>query len=147
MSEELKELDEIMASHDFWDDQIAARKVIDKARVRRAWVEPWNKVNKTLQDVEGLLELLEEDDSDESILNELKSDLDDAEKELEKLEFKKMLGGEHDINNAFVTIHSGAGGTEACDWVSMLYRMYSRWIENQGFSLTVTDMLPVKKLE
>ncbi len=142
MSDELHKLDQIMASHEFWDDQIEARKVIDRARVLRAWVEPWNKIKKASQEVEGLLELLEEDSSDNSIVNDLKNDLEAIEQQLAKLEFKKMLGGEHDINNAFVTIHSGAGGTEACDWVSMLYRMYSRWIENQGFSLTVTDILP-----
>lgn len=142
MSGELADLDKQMAAPDFWDDQIEARKIIDKARVRRAWVEPWKKVNKACEEVEGLLELVEEGTSDEQIFADLKSELDVVEKELNKLEFKKMLGGEHDINNAIVTIHSGAGGTEACDWVSMLYRMYTRWVENQGFGMTVTDMLP-----
>lgn len=141
MSSELAELDKKMAEHSFWDDQTQARHVIDRARILRAWVEPWNKTRKTCDTVESLLELLETE-YDEHILQELKKELDEIEHDLHKLEFKKMLGGEHDINNAIVTIHSGAGGTEACDWVSMLYRMYTRWIENQGYTIAVTDMLP-----
>ncbi len=140
MTDELAQLDKQMASPSFWDDQSAARDVIDKARILRSWVEPWNKTKKACDEVESLLDLLE-DEYDESMLNELKTELDTIEHDLHKLEFRKMLGAAHDINNAIVTIHSGAGGTEACDWVSMLNRMYCRWIENQGYSITVTDLL------
>ena len=142
MSSQLSELEEKMAAHDFWDDQNEARIVIDKARGLRLWVEPWKKLNKACDDAEALIELLEEEGTDQSLLDELQSELKKIEDDLHKLEFKKMLGGEHDSNSAIMTIHSGAGGTEACDWVAMLYRMYSRWIESQGLKLTVTDLLP-----
>jgi len=140
MSGELAELEKTMASSGFWDDNLAAKKVIEKAKLLRAWVEPWNNICKDCESVQSLLDLVESED-DETILHELQTELNHIEERLHKLEFKKMLGGEHDINNAIVTIHSGAGGTEACDWVSMLNRMYSRWVERQGYKMTVTDFL------
>ncbi|MCD6459937.1 peptide chain release factor 2 [bacterium] len=142
MSAQLTNLEEKMAAHNFWDDQNEARSIIDKARVLRLWVEPWKKLDQACIDVQGLIELLEEEGSDLSLLEELRNELSHIEEDLHKFEFKKMLCGEHDNSNAIMTIHSGAGGTEACDWVAMLYRMYSRWIESQGFKLTVTDILP-----
>lgn len=141
MEKELAALDAVMAKHDFWDDQQAARTVIDQAKVLRAWVEPWKRAKKACGEVGSILDLLEME-YDEDMANELKKEFDAIEHDLHKLEFKKMLGGEHDINNAIFTIHSGAGGTEACDWVSMLNRMYQRWVENQGFSIKITDLIP-----
>ncbi len=140
MTQDLSAIDAKMADPGFWDDQEAARKLIDKAKVLRAWVHPWNEANKLCEEIESLLELAEVE-KDDSILEELRAELDSAEEKLHKLEFKKMLGGEHDISNAIVTIHSGAGGTEACDWVTMLNRMYNRWIEKQGFKVTVSDIV------
>lgn len=141
MEKELTELDAVMAKPDFWDDQQEARKIIDQAKVLRAWVEPWKRARKLCDDVSSILELLESE-YDEEMANELHGELSSIEQNLHKLEFKKMLGGEHDINNAIFTIHSGAGGTEACDWVAMLNRMYQRWVEKEGFSLKVTDLIP-----
>jgi len=141
MASDLSELEKIMASNGFWDDNLAAKKIIDKAKLLRAWVDPWNKIKKDCDSVQSLLDLVESEE-DETILHELETELHHIEENLHKLEFKKMLGGEHDMNSAIVTIHSGAGGTEACDWVSMLNRMYTRWIENQGYKMTVTDFLP-----
>ena len=70
------------------------------------------------------------DENDEEVKNEIESNLDKIVKEVEDIEFRHMLNGEHDINNAFVNINSGAGGTEAQDWTEMLLRMYLRWAEN-----------------
>ncbi len=140
MTEDLSKIESRMEDSSFWDDQESARKFIEKAKVLRAWVQPWNEANKLCEQIESLLELAEVEE-DESIFDDLRIELDSAEEMLRKLEFKKMLGGEHDISNAIVTIHSGAGGTEACDWVAMLNRMYNRWIEKQGFKVTVTDII------
>ncbi len=79
---------------------------------------------------------------DEEVREELKSGLDDLAREVDAAEIKKMLGGEHDIKNAIVTIHPGAGGTESQDWVEMLLRMYLRWIERRGFKCDIIDLQP-----
>ncbi len=80
-----------------------------------------------------LLEMDELSDEDESIKDELQNSVEELKKRIEDVEIKIFLSDKHDISNAIVTIHSGAGGTEACDWVSMLFRMYSMWAEKKQF--------------
>lgn len=87
------------------------------------------------------LYLLGMEEDDESVEEELTPIIERLNKEYERLEVIELLGEKFDSNNAFITIHSGAGGTEACDWVNMLYRMYSRWIERNEFKLQLLDML------
>jgi len=79
---------------------------------------------------------------DESTLAELVTHADEIEKEVERIEFIRKLSGEDDQADAVLTIHSGAGGTESCDWCEMLYRMYTRWMERKGYKYTVLDILP-----
>lgn len=140
MEKELTELEQKMSASTFWNDRETAQEIIDKVRQLRTWVDPFRTVGKLCGDIKSLLELVAVE-NDHSILEEIQKEMDVLEHEIEKLEFKKMLGGPHDTNNAIVMIHSGAGGTEACDWVSMLYRMYTRWIERRDFKLTVLDYL------
>jgi peptide chain release factor 2 len=107
---------------------------------RKEWVDAWERLKKKLDEAELLLDLAQEA-KEESHLTEIEHDilfLDDAIKELE---FRNMLGAEDDIRNALLTIHAGAGGTEAQDWAQMLLRMYIRWSERKGFRTSLVDQL------
>lgn len=92
------------------------------------------------EDIETLIEMAEEED-DESLIEEIQSMLDSFTEEFENFRIQSLLSGEFDANNAVITIHAGAGGTESCDWASMLYRMYTRWADKKGFSIEVLDYL------
>lgn len=107
---------------------------------RKEWVEAWNRLNMRLNDAETLIELAEEA-SDESHAQEIESDLSVVETGIAELEFKNMLSGEDDAKNALLTIHAGAGGTEAQDWAEMLLRMYIRWCERRGFQTSLVYQL------
>ena len=100
----------------------------------------WNKLEKEVEDCHVLLELAREG-ADEEIEKELEQGTGRVEQEVAELEFKKMLSGENDFNNAIVSIHAGAGGTEAQDWADMLLRMYLRWAEKRGYKADIFDML------
>lgn len=91
-------------------------------------------------EVDYLVELNELSDEDKNIKEEVAQQIENLTKEIDNAEIRIFLSGKHDISNAILTIHSGAGGTEACDWVSMLYRMYSMWAEKNSFSLEMMDM-------
>jgi len=91
----------------------------------KEWVEAWNNLKKKKDDLNALVDLAEES-QDESLQKELDKELGDLEKDISDLEFKNMLSGEDDDKNCILTIHSGAGGTEAQDWADMLLRMYLR---------------------
>jgi len=107
---------------------------------RKEWVDGWNKLNLLAQDTETLIELAEES-NETDVVAEIVNDLKKLEQGIEALEFKNMLGGVDDEKNALLTIHSGAGGTEAQDWSQMLLRMYTRWCERQGFKVSLLDTL------
>jgi peptide chain release factor 2 len=94
-----------------------------------------------MEEISGFLELTFEEE-DEQTLKELEGQIEKLTREVEHLEFLRMLGGEDDRASAVITIHSGAGGTESCDWCEMLYRMYCRWMERRNYSYTVLDILP-----
>lgn len=106
----------------------------------RDLIEPWDNLIAAIEDTETLLELSLEE-GDETQEPEIRRALEKQRRIYEKLELKQLLRDEVDATNAFLTIHSGAGGTEACDWVSMLYRMYRRWIDAHGFQAEVIDLL------
>ena len=108
-------------------------------RLRGRW-EPWELLRERVADAIALLELAEEVD-DQSQEGEIAAELEAARAVFDRLEIKRLLSDEADDANAFVTIHSGAGGKEACDWVAMLYRMYTRWIERNGYRYQLLDML------
>jgi peptide chain release factor 2 len=106
----------------------------------KARIEPWDALRK---DIEGLAEIysLAKAEGDESMTSDLSFTLDDIKKRFEKQNVMELLSGEADKNGTFLTIHAGSGGTEACDWANMLYRMYARWAERKGFSIELIDML------
>jgi len=125
----------------FWDDAAAAKKIQqDRGRIQEA-IESWETCNSTWEDAKLLLEMAQEEDDAETT-EEVAQTLEKLEDRVETFELECMFSGEHDENNALLTIHAGAGGTEAQDWVDMLLRMYLRWSENNGFQTDILDYLP-----
>ncbi len=103
-------------------------------------VNSWQDLNSRINNLLEIDELLQQE-QDESLSKELEQDKEKLVKDFEAVEIKTKLSGKHDMNNAIVSIHAGAGGTESCDWAQMLVRMYSRWAENKGFSFDTIDIL------
>ncbi|MGE5254962.1 MAG: PCRF domain-containing protein, partial [Planctomycetaceae bacterium] len=124
----------------FWNDNEGAQKILRERSALRSAVELWEKLKAEIEEAKGYFELAKEE-NDEETLKEVSARVDRVEKDLQAAEFERMLGGENDRNNAIVSIHSGAGGTEAQDWASMLLRMYLRWTERKGFRSEVIDTL------
>ncbi|MCI6664111.1 MAG: peptide chain release factor 2 [Spirochaetia bacterium] len=124
----------------FWDNPSKAEKVMTEIKQLRNRIEPWKELMAAADDMEALYELGIET-GDDSVESELQSLYDQSLASYEKLSILNLLSDEVDRNGAFLTIHAGAGGTEACDWASMLTRMYSRWAENRGFKIETVDML------
>ena len=136
----IQELEVLMGEGNFWDHPVRAQKLIDESAALRLWTVPYCSVKGQVEDVAALLpDALSLKDA--SLLQELERILDKAEEGLSGLEIKKMLSGELDNKNCYLTINSGAGGTEACDWVQMLSRMYQRWAAKKGWKAEVVDFV------
>ena len=132
-----------MAATDFWSNKELAQKVIDETGLIRAKVQPLAALIQKTDDLEILRSLAEEETDPETqvtAFREVQQEFESVRRELEHFELKMLLSGEFDKNNAFLTIHAGAGGTESCDWADMLLRMYQRWIERNGFSSQIVDI-------
>jgi peptide chain release factor 2 len=127
-----------MEAQSFWDDNEAAQKVIAECNALRAWTVPCNSIKQRFQDVKDLLPEAEAS-GDEALVGDLMKELDSLEKGLTDLEIRKMLSGELDSKNCYLSINAGAGGTEACDWALMLSRMYHRWATRRGWKVEVID--------
>ena len=134
----LKELEEQTKENDFWNDQEKSAVVLQKIKILKDKVSNYDVLNGNLEDIHAMIELIEEA-NDESLIDELKQDVKKFEKGLDRLEIEALLSGPHDANNAIVTIHPGAGGTESQDWAEMLYRMYSMWCDKNGYKLEELD--------
>jgi peptide chain release factor 2 len=131
-----------MSQPDFWNEPETAQNQISQANHLREWVQPLRELTAAVDDADVLLELAEEEENPEDSLGELSAELEKIFSQLDALELKRMLGKPNDKKNAIVSINAGAGGTEACDWADMLFRMYKRWAENHGFRVQVLDVLP-----
>ncbi len=128
--------EEKMASPDFWNDADAAQKVVAEANLIKGRYNPYRALSNRIDDFAVLLEFASEDpDSAGEVAKEFK----DVSKELDAFELITLLNKPGDVNNAYFTIQAGAGGTEACDWAEMLLRMYIRWAEGRGFTVTRLD--------
>ncbi len=130
------------AQPEFWSDQNRAKEVIAQTKVLKAVLIPCETIQASLDDVTVMMELAEEESDsaqEELALDEVGTQLKEIERELAKLEMKTLLSGPLDANNAYVSIHAGAGGTESCDWADMLFRMYRRYAESHGFKFSIMD--------
>jgi peptide chain release factor 2 len=136
---ELNALEARASEPDFWKDQAAAQKVLQR---RRRLEQERDLIESLRRRSDDLAVIVEWAGQGEAVGEELQQGLDDLDAEVQAAEIKKMLGGEHDVRNAIVTIHPGAGGTESQDWAEMLLRMYLRWIERRGFRREVIDLQP-----
>jgi peptide chain release factor 2 len=137
----VKDLETRSADNSFWDDTAEAKKVLKEIKDNKKVILPWDKVNKECSDILELYDLAAEE-NDEATLKELADQTNKLEKDVDHIEFIRKLSGEDDDAPAILTIHSGAGGTESCDWTDMLYRMYCRWIERRKFTANVIDCQP-----
>ena len=124
----------------FWDNADKANNSMKELKNLKDTVEEYHRLETAWEDVETLLEMGYEE-NDASLIPEVQEAMVDFEKRFEHLRIKTLLSEEYDGDNAIVTLHAGAGGTEACDWVGMLFRMYTRWAEKHGFATTVLDYL------
>ncbi|MEM1222378.1 MAG: peptide chain release factor 2 [Verrucomicrobiota bacterium] len=141
----IEELENQMAEPAFWDDQAAAQQVISEANRLKSAVYGARDFNKEIEDMSAMLELISEmgDDPDsEEYQQELADGIPGMQAKLDKLELASFLSGANDNCNALLTVNSGAGGTESCDWADMLLRMYTRWAEQSGFDVEVLDIQP-----
>ena len=128
-----------MSDAAFWNDSEGAPKVVQQLKILKASIEPWDTAFKKYQDLQELTDILK--DQDLELLADVKRDFESLTREIDCLEFATLLDGELDRNNAILSINAGAGGTEACDWVSMLLRMYQRFAERKGYRSKTTDVL------
>lgn len=134
-SEKLSSLEEAAALPGFWDDATTAQAVMRDITKLRNQVGVWEKLSDTLAETRELAEL-----EDEDLAVELGRDVDALEVEVHDLEFQTLFSGQYDDEDALLSIHAGAGGTEAQDWAEMLLRMYTRWAESHGFQVDILDI-------
>jgi len=131
-----------VSSPDFWNDHAAARVVTGTLSQMKDLVGSWDALRKGAEDVGFFLDLLKGEAESDSSGVELVQDLNGLEEKYRELELRSMLNRECDRSSAIMLIHSGAGGTEAADWVAMLLRMYRRWAEQRGYGTEILDMAP-----
>ncbi|HHW55636.1 MAG: peptide chain release factor 2 [bacterium] len=134
-------LEEESARPGFWDDPAAAQEVMQELTRHKNQVQTFRQLEKELEELEVLAQLGEEE-GDQETLVEVASALEGLQAQVEKMELAALLHEEYDGHNAILTLHAGAGGTEAQDWVEILLRMYTRWAEDNGFQVEVLDLLP-----
>ena len=137
---EIEELETRAAAPGFWDDMEASQKILQKTGRLKNTVETYDKMCSLYDDVTVLIEMGDEE-GDLSLVEEIENSINELESSLSAMRLETLLTGEYDKNNAILTFHAGAGGTEAMDWVSMLVRMYTRWTERHGFKVQLLDFL------
>lgn len=134
----MEELERKMEEEGFWDNIEESQKTMKEISSLNDSLKAADSLEEKYEDIRMLIELADEEE-DTSLVSEIRKELDKFEKEFEELRIQTLLSGEYDIYNAIVTLHAGAGGTESCDWVNMLYRMYTRYALSEGFRITVLD--------
>ena len=140
LEKELKDLESETLNEDFWQDAKNSNKVLAKIKSIKNKVNEYRKIESEIQNLNELTELANME-PDEEIAKDIIKSTKTLEQEIEKLEIATLLSGKYDVNNAIVTIHPGAGGTESQDWAEMLYRMYTRWADKNGYKVTELDYL------
>jgi peptide chain release factor 2 len=138
INERLGEIEAIEQDPSFWSDQERASKIGQEKNRLLGRLNKFNKANETLGDANDLYEMATEE-NDEETIQTLFEEAENLEEIIKQTEIEVMLSGDDDGSNAIVTIHPGAGGTESCDWASMLYRMYLRWCERKDFKVELLD--------
>ena len=140
LKREIEELEQKAAADGFWDDVENSRAVLQKTGKLKNTVEAYDKTAAAYDDLLVLIEMGDEE-GDLSLVGEISDSIDKLENDLASQRLQTLLTGPYDANNAILTFHAGAGGTEAMDWVQMIVRMYTRWSERHGFTVKVLDFL------
>ena len=140
LKKEKEELEQKTNNPEFWQDIELSTKTTKQINALKARIENYSKIENYLKNVTEMNELVELE-KEESLEEELSKSIKDLQKQISKLEIDTLLSGKYDINNAILTLHPGAGGTESCDWAQMLYRMYTRWASDNGYRVKELDFL------
>ncbi|MEE0548934.1 MAG: peptide chain release factor 2 [Lachnospiraceae bacterium] len=139
-SKKIEELEREMEAPDFWNDAEVSQQKMKELKSYKDDVAVCAQLEEKLSDIETLIAMGDEE-NDVSLIPEIEEEIKEYEEAFEKIRIKTLLSGEYDKDNAIVSLHAGAGGTESCDWASMLYRMYTRWASDKGFAIEVLDSL------
>ena len=137
---QVEELERKIEEPGFWDDATVSQQIMKELKGLKDFLEQVEGLYTSYEEMYLLIEMAYEE-NDESLILEIEEELKRFEETFETIRIQTLLSGEYDKDNAIVTLHAGAGGTESCDWANMLYRMYSRWAERKGFSIQVLDFL------
>lgn len=140
MKSELSDLEKETLNESFWKDSVNSGKISSRISEIKKKISNYSMIEEKANTIKEMLELLKEDD-DSELQKEVLKDLHDIDNMIDELEISTLLSGKYDKNNALVTIHPGAGGTEAQDWAQMLYRMYTRWAEDNNYKIEELDYL------
>ncbi len=140
MRNELKEKERLLELPEIYSDLVKSQQISKDIARLNSKISAFDKAEKTINDALEIIELSNEE-NDESLLDEIESEFSSIEKTIEEMRLATLLKGKYDKHNALLTLHAGAGGTEACDWTEMLYRMYMYYAEKSGYSLTELDRL------
>lgn len=124
----------------FWEDPKSSTETLKESKSLKNIVERYNKLKSDYNDILDFIDLADEE-NDESMISEISSMVDNFTSSLDTLKTQLLLSGEYDNQNVILKLNAGAGGTESCDWCSMLYRMYTRWANSKGYSVEVLDYL------
>ncbi|NWF61989.1 MAG: peptide chain release factor 2 [Fischerella sp.] len=138
LTAKIQDLEQIASQPEFWDDQVKAQKTLQELNDLKAHLQQYDRWQVSLEDTKAVLELLELE-NDEALLQEAETTITKLNRELEQWELQQLLSGPYDESGAVLTITAGAGGTDAQDWAEMLLRMYTRWAENHGYKVNLTD--------
>ena len=140
MQDKVDELEHTAAEPNFWEDPDRAQSILAKAKSIKDKLDVQKDMESRLDDIDVMIELAEMED-DDSMIEEIGSELTSLREKFDEVKLSTLLTGQYDTNNAIITFHAGAGGTEAMDWTGMLVRMYTRWGERHGFKVKVLDWL------
>lgn len=141
LRQQINELEEQSASQTFWDDPSSANKTLQRLSRLKGILTPFAALDKTERDIAELFEMLKQE-PDSSLEKEADSMAIQLIKDLDTYELRTLLNGEYDSRNALLEVNAGAGGSEACDWASILQRMYARWAERRGFKMEIMSETP-----
>ena len=127
-----------MEAPDFWDDPEKSQAKMKQLKSMKDDMETYRRLEEAYSDIETMIEMGYEE-NDASLIPEIQEMMDEFKQVYEEIHMKTLLSGEYDRNDAIVSLHAGAGGTESCDWAQMLFRMFSRWCDKKGFALEALD--------
>ena len=137
----MNEIEKIISKDGFWDDHEGSANILKERTQLTSTISEWEDLTQDVDDNMLLLEMASEED-DMNTLADIQKDLDGLEKKITKFSISQKLSGDNDKNNAIISINAGAGGTDAQDWVEILFRMYSRWVERNGYKTQLIDLQP-----